>query len=432
MTPNVCRKNFFQMSSFRTLSKCRVCFGNFELESLVMNPTPLANNLVESKEAALVAQTYPLEVVLCSNCKHYQLKHIVCADELFENYLYASGASKFFVNHFKNLAELIKSISSKPYPKILEIGSNDGVLLDHLSGLGFNSLGVEPSLALVQQCRQRGLNIIHGFLDSEKAFDILSKYGKFDFVVANNVFAHIDDLVGTFKLVHNLLRDDGFVIFEVADFAEIPKRGIFDSIYHEHMSYHTLSGLSKLLHLSGFVIKNFEEIDSHGGSLRIFLQKGIHKTHSPGISARIELEHESGLVSPQVLGHISKEINERKKELLAWQLRRNTERLLFGYGAPAKVVTFLSEMDLGNIGIQAIVDDNCAKQNLFLPTFGIPIISSQELIAKHLIGSANRDGMDVLIFPWNLSDEIIAKIKKWPHTNIKIITFFPNIKETLI
>jgi len=257
---------------FKTLNKCRLCSGSFYQKTLKLKDTPPANELYATREQARTADKFPLEVVMCSECKHVQLKHIVSPKRLFDDYIYKSGTSSFFTQHFDKLAEQI--ISKFPITSyVLEVGSNDGILLRSLENREVKSIGVEPSTFLANECISSNQIVYNSYFNQQIVKEILKTHGTASIVVGNNVFAHIEDLNEAFKNVAKVLNPTGMFIFEVAHFKYIYTIGIFDTIYHEHMSYHTAFSMEKFAKNFGFKIVNIEEIPSHGGSLRFFLSK---------------------------------------------------------------------------------------------------------------------------------------------------------------
>ena len=416
------------MSDLKTLVSCRICGGEFSNETLVLNDSPLANELALSRAEALRAEKFPLQVVMCSTCKHFQLKHIVSPDRLFSNYIYKSGTSNFFQEHFKSLAKVIHGFKEGYQLKVLEIGSNDGILLDELKSLGIRCVGLEPSQQLVNECLERGLDAFHGFLNEDSVSELNKKRGAFDVVVGNNVFAHIDDLLGAFRCVNQLLETNGVFIFEVADFSQIRNKGIFDSIYHEHMSFHTVTGLQLLAEMGDFTIEKFSYVDSHGGSFRFFLKKGFVPSKSQEIRVQIEREATLGLNSSVVLSHLQENITRRRIAVSDFIQKREERSILVGYGAPAKAVTFISEMGLENAGIMTILDDNLSKQGRYLPSSGIPITSKEELIRNLRDLKKDEEPLDFMIFPWNLGAELVSKLKSWAPKQSRVITFFPELQ----
>ncbi len=416
------------MSDLKTLVSCRICGGEFSDETLILKDSPLANELNLNRGEALLAEKFPLQVVMCSTCKHFQLKHIVSPDRLFSNYIYKSGTSSFFQEHFKSLAKVIQDTNEGYQLRVFEIGSNDGILLEQLKRLGINCVGLEPSHVLVRDCLDRGLDVIHGFLTKDLVGKLNNTRGLFDVVVGNNVFAHIDNLLEAFKCVNQLLESNGLFIFEVADFSQIRDKGIFDSIYHEHMSFHTVTGLQLLAEMSNFTIEKFSYLESHGGSFRFFLKKGFSPNEPQQILDQIEREAALGLNSSGVLGQLQKNIARRRIAVNDFIQRREEWRILVGYGAPAKAVTFISEMGLENAGIMTILDDNLSKQGKCLPGSAIPITSKEELIRNLKDLKRDEEPLDFMIFPWNLGAELVSKLKAWAPKHSRVITFFPELQ----
>ena len=416
------------MSDLKTLIACRICGGEFSNETLFLRDSPLANELASNRTEALKAEKFPLQVAMCSACKHFQLKHIVSPDRLFSNYVYKSGTSSFFREHFKSLAKVIQD-SNKGYQlRVFEIGSNDGVLLEELRSIGINCVGLEPSHELVKECLEKGLEVIHGFLTKDLVSKLNASRGAFDFVVGNNVFAHIDDLLGAFRCVNQLLGSNGVFIFEVADFSQIRDKGIFDSIYHEHMSFHTVTGLQLLAEMSDFTIEKFSYVDSHGGSFRFFLKKGFGPIKRQQILDQIEREAILGLDSSVVLSQLQENIVRRRIAVNEFIQSREDRCILVGYGAPAKAVTFISEMGLENAGIMSVIDDNLSKQGRYLPSSGIPITSKEEFIRNLIDLKKHEEPLDFMIFPWNLGAELVSKLRAWAPKHSRVITFFPELQ----
>jgi len=419
------------MLSYRTLTSCRICGGSFSDEKLELSPTGLANELYSDQQSAIDAERFPLEVVMCSECKHFQLRHIVDADRLFSEYVYRSGTSSFFQSHFESLAHKIVKMFEGKAPRVFEVGSNDGLLLASLKKNGITAVGLEPSKILVDECNDRGLNVIHGFLNSTIVESAKTQWGTFDVVVGNNVFAHIDDLYSAFLNVHKLLSNEGLFIFEVADFAQIRKKGIFDSIYHEHMSYHTLTGLQDLAKRTNFFILDFDYVESHGGSYRFILGKRLTNQSSKKVEDRLLQEQKEGFDTATVLTEIGFALTSRKKRVARFLESLSEKEEFIGYGAPAKAVTFISEMGLEQIGIRGIIDDNEWKQGRYLPVSGIKILSKEDAM-KGLNQSNKEVSVNFLVFPWNLGPDLLVKLRQWAPKNSKSICFFPELEVTAI
>ncbi|CAB4829411.1 unannotated protein [freshwater metagenome] len=415
------------MNSVRELSRCRICQGEFFTDSLKLKDSPLANELYPTLGSAQAADTFPLEIVMCKSCKHIQLKHIVDPERLFSKYIYASGTSETFRMHFDLLAEKIANLV--PAGVIVEVGSNDGTLLEALKNRGLITIGVEPSASLVELSKSKCNTIYHGFLNQELTKRILSDSESVDLVVGNNVFAHIDDIVDAIKNVYDLLKVDGYFIFEVAHVLSLVKNNLFDTIYHEHMSYHSVIALIPLLQGLGFSIVDVEEIETHGGSIRVICRKTSNLApSSPNMDSIIAREREMNLDSADWI----RLFDTRLKNLFtATQLEiasKESNASWLGYGAPAKAVTFINQFDLGSLRLLGIIDDNPEKQGKYLPSSGFEIISKGEMLKRideHPVGIKYY----CIIFPWNLSDEIAEKLVLSVGRTLKAIWFLPYYKE---
>ena len=414
----------------KTLSNCRLCTGNFFEKTLKLKSTPPANELYPTKDSAKKAEKFPLEVVMCQKCRHVQLKHIVSPKRLFDEYIYKSGTSKFFNNHFDDLAS--KIVSEFPVDNyVLEVGSNDGVLLTSLNKRGVKSIGIEPSEFLAKECISRNLNVYNSYLDETTVAQITQSHGKASIVLGNNVFAHIEDMKAAFRNVFEILEDSGIFIFEVAHFKYILKDGLFDTIYHEHMSYHTAIALESFAIATGFKMFRIEEISSHGGSLRFYLSKSHNKLEESSVELIKKEELNLGLNQIETLSLIEDEI-KKTKESAARMIKNiglGDNKIFVGYGAPAKVVTFLAQMELEEINLIGIIEDNIDKQNKFLPGSGFGIKSLEEV--KKLVSVNKSDDLclNFLIFPWNLKKEIVEKLSKWVPKNSNAVVFFPKVEK---
>ena len=417
----------------KTLSNCRLCTGNFFEKTLKLKSTPPANELYPTKDSAKKAEKFPLEVVMCQKCRHVQLKHIVSPKRLFDEYIYKSGTSKFFNEHFDNLASKIAS----EFPVnnyVLEVGSNDGVLLTSLNKRGIKSIGIEPSEYLAKECINRNLNVYNSYLDENTVVKITQSHGKASIVLGNNVFAHIEDMKGAFKYVFEILEDSGIFIFEVAHFKYILTDGLFDTIYHEHMSYHTATALESFATASGFKIFRIEEISSHGGSLRFYLSKNHDKLKEPSVELIKNDELKLGLNQVEALSLIEDKIKETKESAarMIKDIGLGDNTVFVGYGAPAKVVTFLAQMELEEINLIGVIEDNVEKQNRFLPGSGFAIKSLEEMKKLISVKESNEVCLNFLIFPWNLKKEIVEKLSKWVPKNSNAVVFFPKVEKVEI
>ena len=418
---------------FRTLTNCRLCSGEFFQKTLRLKSTPPANELYKSKDEARAAEKFPLEVVMCQKCRHVQLKQIVSPKRLFDDYVYKSGTSRFFNDHFDKLASsLVTEFKVDNY--VLEVGSNDGILLASLAKRGIKSIGIEPSSFLAKECVNNNLNVYNSYLDSKVVAEIIQSHGHASIVLGNNVFAHIDDMRTAFKNVFDLLGNSGVFIFEVAHLKYILMDGLFDTIYHEHMSYHTAIALEKFALETGFKLFRIEEIPSHGGSLRFYLSKDKDQLIDQSVEKTIKEEVSLGLNEVEVLSSIEGKIKNTKlaADIMLKEISMKSNALFVGYGAPAKVVTFLAQMDMEDMDLIGIIEDNIDKQSKYLPGSGFAINSLEEIQRSIKKNGSKELCINFLIFPWNLKSEIIEKLGKWAPKNSNAVVFFPSVEKVKI
>jgi SAM-dependent methyltransferase len=418
---------------FTTLVDCRLCSGEFFQKTLKLKSTPPANELYKSKQEAIEAEKFPLEVAMCQKCRHIQLKHIVSPKRLFDDYVYKSGTSRFFNNHFDNFAStLVKEFKVSNY--VLEVGSNDGILMSSLAKRGVKSIGIEPSNFLAAECIKNNLNVYNSYLNHQVVAEIIQSHGHASIVLGNNVFAHIDDMRIAFKNVFDLLDNTGVFIFEVAHFKYILIDGLFDTIYHEHMSYHTAFALEKFAIATGFKLFRIEEIPSHGGSLRFYLSKDKNQLIDQSVERIIKEELNLGLNEVEALCLVEEKIRSTKKaaDVMLKEISTKPNAVFVGYGAPAKVVTFLAQMEMEDMELMGIIEDNIDKQGKYLPGSGFEINSLEEIQKLITKMGSKKPFINFLIFPWNLKSEIIEKLGKWAPKSSNAVVFFPSVEKVKI
>ena len=381
--------------------KCRSCNKKEFLEFISLNSQPPANAFL--KESDFDKEVlYPLDVTCCSNCLLVQLtdESYIPRDKLFLDYAYASSISGGLRNHFTELADKIKSEFN---PKIVvDIGSNDGVLLKPLLELGCEAIGVEPAGNLAKQANNNGLATICSYFDKDTVNKIISDNGKADIVVASNVFAHLDEYHDIIENVKRILSENGTYIVEVQYFADMMRDMTFDNIYHEHVLYYTLHSMINLFDKHNMTLYNVEKIPTHGGSIRAYVSEG--KSPQQSVNDLIREEKENGIDNLQTLENFNKKLQnniEQIRELFV-KLKKDNKRI-FGYGAPAKSSTMINSIGLDKSNIELIMEDSPLKQGLFTPGSHIPI-TSPDILEKEMPDY-------LMIFAWNYADEIIKKVE---------------------
>jgi methylation protein EvaC len=381
--------------------KCRSCNKEEFLEFISLNSQPPANAFLKESDFDKEV-VYPLDVTCCSNCLLVQLtdESYIPRDKLFLDYAYASSISGGLRNHFAGLADKIKSEFN---PRIVvDIGSNDGVLLKPLLELGCEAIGVEPAGNLAKQANNNGLATICSYFDKDTVNKIISDNGKADIVVASNVFAHLDEYHDIIENVKRILSENGTYIVEVQYFADMIRDMTFDNIYHEHVLYYTIHSMINLFDKHDMTVYNVEKIPTHGGSIRAYVSEG--KSPRQSVNDLIREEKENGIDNLQTLENFNKKLQnniEQIRELFV-KLKKDNKRI-FGYGAPAKSSTMINSIGLDKSNIELIMEDSPLKQGLFTPGSHIPI-TSPDILEKEMPDY-------LMIFAWNYADEIIKKVE---------------------
>jgi nucleoside-diphosphate-sugar epimerase len=388
---------------------CRAC-DNTNLKRVVsLGYQPLANNLLKNKNAK--DELFPLEMNYCPNCHNCQLSVAINPKKMFSNYLYLSSTSRTFQKHFENAAnKYIKEFKLKPNKSyIIDVGSNDGVALKPFKNLKFNKiLGIEPAKNLAKLSNREKIKTFNGFLN-EKTIKKIKKNA--DLVLASNVFAHSDDLKTMAKCMLKLLNKKGTLIIEVQYLVNTIKDLTFDNIYHEHYNYWSLTSLVNFFNNLSAKIYKAEKIDTHGGSIRIFIKNNKNFKVEKSVKDLLKSESKFGIKNFETYLNFGKniyKIRENVKKNIAILVKENNQ--IIGYGSPAKATTALNFFGISN-EIKYIVEDNKLKQGKLLPGMKIPITSKENIKNKPDCA---------LVLAWNFFDEIKNKNKNLAHKFISI------------
>jgi len=404
---------------------CRLC-GSRKLQQLFsLGATPLANEFVSAVDLGKPQERFPLDVHLCADCGHVQLLDVVDPELLFRNYVYVSATSPVFVDHFRRYAEAMLKYTGMPKGSlIVEIGSNDGTLLRFFKDAGMRVLGIDPARRIAEEATRSGIETLPEFFDLALARRLRSQGKEAALVAANNVFAHADDLHAIVEGVAHLLAPDGLFVFEVSYLLDVFEKTLFDTIYHEHLSYHTVKPLVGLFARHGMELIDTVRVDSHGGSLRgIAKRQGGRWAVQPSVQDLISQEARLGLHGAQAYQKFFEQIQQRKSALTALLKERKAQgRKISGFGAPAKATTLMFHFGLGPDTLDYIIDDSSLKQGLYSPGHHIPIVPS-----SHLDDPAHRPD-DVLILAWNFAEPIMAKHQAFRTQGGHFIVPLPEVK----
>lgn len=387
---------------------CRLCRAADLTKVLALTPTPPANAFVTQAELSIPQAVFPLDVWLCNGCGHVQLLDVVDPRILYAHYVYVSGTSPVFVRHFEQYAQYVAG-QFKPVKGslVLDIGSNDGTLLRFFKDAGHKVLGVEPAEEISEASRRAGIPTLTGFFSEELAQRIVKEHGQAAVVTANNVAAHIDDLAAVMRGVAKLLAPDGIFFFEVSYLVDVLEKTLFDTIYHEHLDYHSVEPLVPFFASCGLQLIEALRVDSHGGSLRGVVQRaGGPRKVGASVAALIGREREMALRDAATFRAFGARIAKVGAELtsLLGNLKREGKRIA-GFGAPAKATTLLYHLGITPQLVDFIVDDSPLKQGRYTPGMHIPVLPAQALYDR---------GVDyIVILAWNFAEPIMKKHAAW-------------------
>ena len=409
-----------------SIAACRAC-GAAPLETVIsLGSLPLANAL-QSPESCDSVPQYPLEVLRCQNCSLVQLSVSVRPELLFREYVYLSSISEAYLAHASELGgRLAEARDWAPSSLVVELASNDGYLLQYYKERGIPVLGIEPARNIARIARERGIPTIEEFFGRDLA-ERLAVEGRFaDIIHANNVLAHVPDLNGVLAGMRLLLKPEGEAIVEVPWLCDMIDRLEFDTIYHEHLFYYSLTSLTRSFARQGLTIVDAEHLDVHGGSLRVFARRSeatasVKSNGKAHVAAMLAAEQAWGVDTPIPYARFAENVRHLKEKLVA--LVRNLKRQgssIAAYGASAKGTTLLNYCGLGAAEISYVVDRSSMKQGRLTPGTRLPIHQPEKLL------ETSPDFLLLLV--WNFADEVIAQQAEYRRRGGRFIVPLPEPK----
>jgi hypothetical protein len=383
---------------------CRVCSSSGIRPILDLGMVPLANSFIDPRDSTGSEPRYPLGIVFCSNCATVQLADTVDPEILFRHYLYTPSASLTWRQHCRELSEWIRNQIPGTRPFVVEPASNDGCLLRTIQEWTPNVLGVEPARNIAEQAVHDGVPTISEFFNRDTAEHIRAERGPARVVVGTNVLAHVPDVIDFVRGAAVLLENEGMFVIEAPYLRDLVESVAYDTIYHEHVSYLSVTALSRIYPLAGLVLTHVERTPVHGGSIR-FVGRPAGATGDETVSQFLNQELELGYADGSALVDFAKRVT-RLRGALASAIRAEVAagRRVAAYGATAKGNTLLTTCDIEPGSIQYIVDRNPLKQGLMAPGSHIPVVGPDHL---------EREPVDVLlVLAWNIADEIVQQ-QQW-------------------
>lgn len=410
--------------NFSIIKRCRLC-GSDKLKNVFkFKDVPIGNNLSKNLTDSINAKKYPLEILRCYNCKHFQLSVNIDPQVLYaKNYSYLTGTTNTFKKHFDKYSKwIIKKCNLKKSSLVLDVGSNDGTCLNYFKKKKMEVVGIDPAKIPCKIANKKGINTLNNFLNFKTARLLEKKYGKFDFITSHNVLAHIENINEVFKSIYFLLKDDSYFCFEVGYFKFVLKKNYFDTVYHEHLDYHHAKPLIKFLEKIGFIIKHISSNNIQGGTIRI-LAKKVPKAKSLNKNLSINnymLNEEKFFKLNQIRLQFSKfQEAMNKLNFLVNNLVKKKEKV-YAYGSPTKASLLLISANLNKGFIRYTFEDNSLKCNKYIPGTDIKIISSNKI-------SVYKPKF-IIILAWNFTEEIRKRLEKTSLKNINLIIPLPKPK----
>ena len=380
---------------------CRACGGRELALCLPLGDVALANSFLSTKREFAVEPRFPLDVYFCESCTLVQLVDVIDPEVLFRNYLYLTGVSDTIATHNVGYAQAVVSeLALGAEDLVVEIASNDGSLLKCFQRHGVRTLGIEPARNIAERARADGVESLDRFFDAQCAGDVRERYGPASAVIGNNVLAHVDEPVDFMRGMKRLLGPRGLAVVEVPELAEFVERGEYDTVYHEHLSYFSVTSLMRVCEEAGLRIVRVDRVPVHGGSIRVW-SAPVERVgeHAPAVLEFAARERASRITELERLREFARGVETQRTELLELLRRLKREgRSVAGYGAPAKGNTMLNYCGITTELLPYTVDKSTLKVGLFAPGSHIPVLPAQTLL--------ERQPDYCLILAWNFADEI--------------------------
>jgi SAM-dependent methyltransferase len=387
---------------------------------LSLGRTPLANALLSEEQLSEPEPTYPLELVFCSACSLVQITETISPEKLFREYVYLSSFSTTMLRHAEEIcADLIRSKNLDATSLVVEVASNDGYLLRFYKRQGVPVLGIEPATNIAAVAEQQGIPTMCEFFNDDLASRLVEKGVKADVVHANNVLAHVPDLNGFVRGLGSILKEDGVIVIEVPYVKDMIDRCEFDTVYHEHLSYFSLTALNALFARNDLTIQHVERLAIHGGTLRLYAG---HETGPDDSVARLlNEENEWGVRDLSFYSGFAARVEQLRADLVALLRKLKTEgKRIAVYGASAKGSTLLNYCRLGAETLDYVVDRSTVKQGLSTPGSHLKIYAPLKLL---------EDAPDyVLLLTWNFASEILDQQAEYRQRGGRFIVPIPSVR----
>ena len=407
---------------------CRLCGSNALHPVLDLGTAPPSNAYLTAEQARGPETWLPLRMNVCTNCWLMQTEDFVTGEDLFtSDYAYFSSMSDSWLRHAREfVTNSAEQLGLGAHSLVIEVASNDGYLLRHVHELGIPCVGIEPTDSTADAAESIGLRVERTFLTESSAHEIVDRHGKADLVVANNVIAHVPDVADFARGLATLTKPDGTISLEFAYGVDLVREGQFDTVYHEHFSYLTLTSLSAVLSEAGLGLLDVIKLPTHGGSLRVFAQHQARCVAAESsVQAFLEMEAALGVGTESFYAGLQPTADMAKYSLQRFLLDGHEERKpIAGYGAAAKGNTLLNYAGVRQDLLPYVVDRSPGKIGKFLPGSRIPVLPVGELVV--------RRPSTILVLPWNLGREIadyLGHVSDWA---VSAWTAVPELRQVTV
>jgi SAM-dependent methyltransferase len=402
--------------------KCRFCGGPL-VKVVDLGMSPLCESYVAKNQLNSMEPFYPLVVHVCRDCLLVQLQEYVAPDEIFQEYAYFSAYSDAWLDHAQRYVEITTArFGLGPMSRVIELGSNDGYLLQFFVQTGIPALGIDPAANVARAAEARGVPTLVKFFGVETARELAEKNIQGDLVLGNNVLAQVTNVNSFVEGVRIILKPHGVCTFEFPHLLKTIADNQFDQIYHEHFSYFTVLTTERIFSAHGMRIFDVEELWTHGGSLRIYTCHADDESHPtlPAVSALVRRERDAGLDRLEAYIEFADRVRATKRKLLSFLIEaKSSGKSLAGYGAPGKSSTLLNYCGIRTDFLDYTVDRNPYKQGKYLPGTHIPIFPPEKI-------SETRPDY-ILILPWNLRDEVMSQLAYIRGWGAKFVVPIPEV-----
>ncbi|WP_181771847.1 class I SAM-dependent methyltransferase [Amycolatopsis pittospori] len=405
------------------MTTCRLC-GSAHLASVVdLGATPPCERFLTAEQLAEPEPTYPLHLQVCTECWLAQIPPLITPEETFTEYAYFSSYSASWVEHAKTFVDgAVGRLGLDESSFVVEVASNDGYLLKHVVAQQIRCLGVEPSVNVGQAARDAGVPTKTAFLSPETGRDVREEHGPADLVVANNVYAHIPDIIGFTHGLRALVADDGWVSIEVQHLLTLIQENQYDTIYHEHFQYYTVESARRALSRGGLSVVDVELLPTHGGSIRLWARPdAVAGEPSQRMMEVLDAEKAAGLHEMSGYTEFSERVTKVRLDLNKFLTDAALEgKTVVGYGAPGKGNTLLNHCGIRPDVLRYTVDRNPYKHGRYTPGTRIPILPPERI-------EADRPDY-VLVLPWNLRKELTAQLSFVDDWGGKLVFPIPHLE----